>query len=393
MDRKYKEYYVKWLSGLEQEIEFWRMYIEGKGGIYFSGYEETVSGDRKFELEDDIPSEYYGRDYIFVDVGSGAFSRCGRITDKVKLNALSVDPLAEVYKFLKKENCVDNEIRLETGFVELLNRKFSENTFDMVHMSNSLDHSFDAIYGISQLLYICKIGGRVILRHAENEAEREEYNGLHQWNLSLHNTEGVFMIWRNNEKYNVSELFKEYADIELYPDCVEKGGWVYNKVVMVKKKNIEISDVGYYDSMFQYTYDFLLKLLLQNVKKHDVRKMSYQEKMCKNIIDVYYNPTKFIKKIEHENIQNVDIYGMGAVGKALYRLLEKNGIYVNQIIDRKKIQFDGKTTITLEEYENGENISKIIVTIFNEREQVTDLLSVKADKEKIVCVEEFLENL
>jgi len=55
---------------------------------------------------------------------------------------------------LKKENHLENGINLESGFVELLDRKYPENSFDIVHMSNALDHSFNPVIEIAQLLYI-----------------------------------------------------------------------------------------------------------------------------------------------------------------------------------------------------------------------------------------------
>ena len=87
MCHQYAEHYLKWLSGLEEEIEYWKLYMEEKGGVSFYGFEETISSNKHFVLEDDIPAEYIGKEYHFLDVGSGPFSRCGRITDKVYLDA------------------------------------------------------------------------------------------------------------------------------------------------------------------------------------------------------------------------------------------------------------------------------------------------------------------
>lgn len=391
MEHKYKGYYLTWLSGLESEIEYWKLFMEEKGGISFHGYETTISSHRHFELEEDIPSESYGSVYRFLDVGSGPFSRCGRITDKVNLDALSVDPLAAPYNALKKQNGIDNGIKLETGFVELLAKKFEKNTFDMVHMSNSLDHSFDAVYGIFQLLYICKIGGRVILRHSENEAEKAKYGGLHQWNLSLHNEENTFLIWRNDQQYNIPELFREYADVELYPDQIEQGGgWKYNKVIMIKKKDVVLPKANYYDEMFQCTYDYLLSHLLQDVGKRERKPMTDNELACKKIIDTYYAPEKFLRRIQTENIKSVDIYGMGGVGSALYHLLEKYDVQIDQVIDKRKRTFRDKTTIPLEEYTPHGDVSKVVVAICNGREAAVDMLSAKVDKKNIVSIDEFL---
>mgnify|MGYP001028976639 FL=1 len=389
MCHQYAEHYLKWLSGLEEEIEYWKLYMEEKGGVSFYGFEETISSNKHFVLEDDIPAEYIGKEYHFLDVGSGPFSRCGRITDKVYLDALSVDPLAGAYNALKRQNGIDNGIRLETGFVELLNRKFDQNSFDMVHMSNSLDHCFDAIYGIYQLLYVCKVGGTVILRHSENEAEKAGYSGLHQWNLSLHNEENTFLIWRNDKKYNIPKLFGEYAEIELYPDAVE-GRWKYNKVLLKKKKDIVLPKTDYYGEMFQNTYDYLLSHLLLDVKKRDRRPMTVNELACKKIIEIYDAPEKFIKKLQCEDIKSVDIYGIGEVGSALYHLLEKCGVVINQVIDREKKTFCGKRTIPIEIYQPDRESFGVIVTIYNDRAAVMDLLSAKMNQKTIISIDDFL---
>ena len=140
---------------------------------------------------------------------------------------------------------------------------YAENTFDMVHMRNSLDHSFDPLHGLLELLFICKVGGKIILRHAENEAVNENYSGLHQWNLSLLNEENSFVIWNGNGRYDVCELLSSYADFELYPiESREKGG--HNTVVITKTNRIDIpSDADYYSEIIHdCNYKFLLNVLM-----------------------------------------------------------------------------------------------------------------------------------
>lgn len=393
MSEEYKQYYKKWLSGLESEIVFWKSYMEEQGGIYFYGYEKTISPNRKFELEDEIPIENFGKDYSFVDVGSGPFSRCGNITNKVRLQALSLDPLANIYKILKEENHINNGIRIEMGFVELLSKYFPENAFDMVHMSNSLDHCFDAVYGIFQLLYICKIGGKVILRHCENEARRENYEGLHQWNLSLHNDENTFIIWRGKKRYNISKIFRKYADIELYPDCVEdEGGWVFNKVVMTKKQNILIPYIDYSNDMLISTYDFMLQLILKKIEEKYRRGLSWTDTICQKLKKIFYEPGEFISKIEGKNISSIDIYGGGILGIALYQLLKKCDIQVGQLIDRNTILHDGRETICFEKYIPYSNMSMIVITVRNGRESIKELLQTKIESHKIMYIDDFLHN-
>lgn len=235
MNTDYKNYLNKWLTGIEEELNFWNDYMDTQGDIYQEDYQDTIRENKKFVLNDDIDDIYQGKEFKFIDVGSGPFSRCGKITEKVNMNFTAADPLAEAYNIMKKNKQIDNGVEIDTAFVELLGKKYGKNIFDMVHMSNSLDHCFDALCGIYQLIYICKIGGKIILRHAENEAERSEYEGFHQWNLSVHNKENSFIIWREKQRIDLIKELGNYVDFYIYPDQKE-GGWKYNKVVMIKKK-------------------------------------------------------------------------------------------------------------------------------------------------------------
>lgn len=395
MKDAYEKYLSMWLQGLKDEVNFWNNYMQTEGGISFYGYFKTISAKRKFELENDIPIEKYGKEYKFIDVGAGPFSRCGIITDKVDLHAVSVDPLAYVYKELKKKYGIDNSIELENGFVELLSRKYESNTFDMVHMSNSLDHCFSAIDGIYQLLNICRIGGKVILRHAENEAVRENYQGLHQWNLSLHNDEESFIIWRENEKYDICKMFKEYADIELYKDVKEEGGhWKYNKVVMTKKKNIDIPDnSGYYEIMLdmiyrQYTQELIKLNSISCIIKDGY--MDITERRINRIKKAWHDKQETQMILTRKNWKSFIIYGMGYVGTNLDYLLSELGIKPIRL-DKKGKESLCFEAIKLEEC-NDFNVDVIIMTIDSD-EVHKKLQKYKGENTALITIDEFLDSI
>lgn len=368
MMEEYDEYLNKWLDGLYDEIAYWKALLAGELPES-TRLSEVTDPNRKFMLEEDLPNEK-GRLIKFADIGSGAYSSCGKKTDKVNLEITAVDPLASAYKILKnKYNIQDNGIDVEVGFVELLDKQYQENTFDIVHMSNSLDHCFDAVFAIYQLLFICKIGGRVILRHYENEAEEEGYQGLHQWNLSLHNEERSFVIWRKQKRYDICKMFCEYADFELFPDTKESGSdWIYNKVVMVKKKDIEIPSNNYYEYILKNVYSYLIDTLLSNVMMTVGSRKSNQIKlMCERIdaLDV----DLFRKRIGKNKIA---IYGMGKVGKKLFDYLIENDIEIVEIMDRRKITYKNRQSFQPWEITNKELI--VIVTVQNGFEDIKDNL-------------------
>lgn len=241
---EYEAYVEEWFRGIDFEIRFWDKLMEtgGRCGGDPEVYKLRISPETKFSLESEIETDVTE----FCDVGSGPFSNCGVCTDKTDLKITAVDPLAKVYEALKKKHGVVSPINPVTGMVELLGNQLEKNRFDIVHMSNSLDHCFDPIEGIKQMLRICKVGGKIILRHNENEAEHAKYQGFHQWNIHVEN--GKFYIWRKDIKIDVAEEIKEFAQIEKAEMAEEVGygsRWVHNKVVIRKIKDIDIENNEY----------------------------------------------------------------------------------------------------------------------------------------------------
>lgn len=341
---KYEDYLDKWLGGLESEIAFWKRYMETKGDIYYDTFKNQTEKDRHFTLERYLDGFSKTEQIKFIDIGSGPFSRCGHVTENYNLLVETVDPLAEVYNDLKKKNDLENGITIKTGFVELLDKYFDADSYDIVHMSNSLDHSFNAVFGIYQLLNLCKVGGKVILRHAENEAERSEYGGLHQWNLSLHNQENSFIIWRKNERYDIKKILDGYAKVEWNADVYEKK-WKYNEVVITKLKECPIPENPYTDKMLERVYSFLLKTLVDKIgncdntivlkNKEIIKEMKESQKLINNVLQI-------------SNDKKIDIYGMGVVGKNLIDILDNNNICINYIFDKDARKYKTYSSVQLE---------------------------------------------
>ncbi|NEX01867.1 hypothetical protein SAMN04487829_1474 [Pseudobutyrivibrio sp. NOR37] len=386
----YIDYIRTWLSGIDDEISFWENEVFNEQGQFHNKIITRYIKDRKFKLEDDL--EDYD-ECSFLDVGAGPFSRCGFESEKVKINAIAVDPLADVYRRLMEKYNLTNGIQLRTGLVEFLDELFDEETFDIVHMSNSLDHSFDPILGIYQLLYVCKIGGKVILRHHENEAENEEYEGFHQWNLSVHNQENSFMVWRENIRHNVNKLFAEYADITIYPDQKEnESNWFYNKVVLTKKKTIEVPKNEYfkifskviYSHFLNYSYDREQEALLYGRKNNFAKLVKDKIALLRNKAIILTNKTPYKK---------IDIYGVGGIGRDLYILLTEIGITVDKIIDKQDKHIGLLPIVTMANYVFEKEKDLIVITLDKDYEIIKrQLINKGVNEKKIIKVDQFLES-
>ena len=256
----YENYLKQWFGSIDEEIKYWDFFCRQGKEVYKDMWDKHVENNKALsyitEYFDAFPD---GCEVKYIDVGSGPFSRNGIISKRLVLKTEAVDPLAAVYNSLKDKYNLNNGIKIQTGFVELLDKEISANKYDIVHMSNALDHCFDPILGIYQLLRICKIGGMVLLRHNENEAERQNYTGLHQWNLSLDHQKNAFIIWNKNYRYNINKIFSKVADVITKENVVEKeSGWIHNEVILRKKRDVSLPENNYYEIFARTIFEYFL---------------------------------------------------------------------------------------------------------------------------------------
>jgi SAM-dependent methyltransferase len=94
-----------------------------------------------------------------------------------------VDTLGDEYQKLLKKYGVVPLVPTQQLDAEKLSERFAPDTFDIAHARNCLDHSYDPVLAIEQMLLVTKPGGVVALVHSHNEGAVELYRGLHQWNF------------------------------------------------------------------------------------------------------------------------------------------------------------------------------------------------------------------
>jgi SAM-dependent methyltransferase len=201
-----------WEAGKDHEVSFWERYLVTEG-LYWPE-------DYKFRLDLEQPLQSYvvrflnappGTTVSILDVGAGPLTRLGKRWQGHTVHITAVDPLADKYKRLLAEVGITPPVQTQPGEVERLSELFSANRFDLVHMRNALDHSYDPLLGIQQMLDVVKPKGYVVLRHVANEGENEDYRGFHQWNFCADN--GRFVIWNRNTRLSVNDALDGLAQI------------------------------------------------------------------------------------------------------------------------------------------------------------------------------------
>eukprot|EP00913_Durusdinium_trenchii_P011210 g10528.t1 len=200
---------VRWIRGLEMEAEFWRGKLSLKEeenvslerlkrwlatGAWFQGVALgyggrevpwTLPGDDLCQYLAEARERHGGLGLPrILNTGSGPLApqplRCGPRSGEVKV--VAADGLARFYLKVLDDNGMEPPFLPVQCPVEELHTCFPPAHFDVVHIRNALDHSFDPVLGIERMLHVARPGGWVLLRHARNEGVAGQFrNGLHQW--------------------------------------------------------------------------------------------------------------------------------------------------------------------------------------------------------------------
>lgn len=224
---------LEWLSGIDHEVSYWKTVIGDEMRDVSKQHVLNQNKPRQFE--------YYccvsPGDKV-LDVGSGPFSFLGDLLpDGGMVELHATDPLAPVYAALHEINGIVPRAKPQFCFAENLSRKYAKNSFKVVHARNSLDHSFNPMRALRNMLFVCDIHGTVVLRHAENEGEHGGYGGLHQWNFKNENDR--LILWNTGIRIDVGAEFGEYARIECVTEKNGERDWCLAKIEKLKDFDIE----------------------------------------------------------------------------------------------------------------------------------------------------------
>lgn len=158
-----------------------------------------------------------------LDVGAGPLTVVGKHWPGHEIEIVAVDPLADEYHRLYRKFCFKPVVETIFGEGENLLKIVPKNSFDLAHSQNALDHSINPVACIQNMVWAVKPGCHVHFWHYDNEAEKQKYQGMHQWNF--YEKDGKFFISNRQRQIDVASVLKDVASIT----CVsgtEQGGFV-----------------------------------------------------------------------------------------------------------------------------------------------------------------------
>ena len=216
---------LRWRLGIRNEILFWDKYFKEKGLQWSANYHLRL--DPTLQLQENIskliPEDNETVDIL--DVGAGPLTYLGKVYENKIIKITAVDPLAKEYDKLLEKYSVDPLVRTEELEAEKLTKRFEENSFDLVFARNCIDHSFSPEKAILEMIKVCKRKCYILMMHIPNEAENENYKGLHQWNFSSDN--GEFIISSKNDKVNFSDKFSHLCKAKC---IITDDGWLRTEI-------------------------------------------------------------------------------------------------------------------------------------------------------------------
>lgn len=183
----------KWEKGKATSLSFYRQKLRWK----------VVQFNHKFSLPMYfVPLIGDKKKVSIVDVGAGMFSTIGCLWHGAEVKITSCDILADEYKKILDTYKVNRLWPIEKQDMEHMT--YQDESFDIVHCANALDHCADPHAAIREMCRICKKDGWVYFRHYKDVGELRRYIGLHQWNICPFGDEDC-MFWHNEDNFLLSD--------------------------------------------------------------------------------------------------------------------------------------------------------------------------------------------
>jgi SAM-dependent methyltransferase len=204
----------KEIQGIAHELGFWQGFVKTKR------FEGWIANSPTPELPQKVRSfiQSLPNNLKVMDVGSGVVSILNGMPG---LNVMPVDPLGGLYELIfdYKKHKLTPPAPIPA---EEINFKES---FDIVHISNAIDHTQDPVKSLFNLADATIRGGHLIVQGFVNEAEHENYAGFHQHNVTVREKHIVI----DNHEIHIPHFETVLSEVEINLGNREWFTWIGRK--------------------------------------------------------------------------------------------------------------------------------------------------------------------
>jgi SAM-dependent methyltransferase len=184
----------KWTAGLPDELLFLRKIIDGfhPQAAWVADLRERATG--RLPFRGDFVRYATPPFTRILDVGAGPITILGLQDAPGEVEITAIDPLADAYNALLSEHHITPFVPTRPGEAERL-FTLGLGQFDLVYSRNVLDHSYNPMAAIGEMLAVAKPTVAIVIEGFVNESINAQETGLHQWNFMPINT-GDLIIWQ-----------------------------------------------------------------------------------------------------------------------------------------------------------------------------------------------------
>lgn len=164
-------------AGAKYELDFWRRFVQTDR--FKNNWAANVPNPELNPVVADFMKKVVASGQQVLDVGSGVVSI---LHGTLPANSLTCyDPLGDKYEEIFD---YDNEGILPPAPIAAEDVE-DKGVYDIVHISNALDHTVNPVRAYQKLWDAVRDGGFLIVQGFEDEATFEKGSGFHQWDLHI----------------------------------------------------------------------------------------------------------------------------------------------------------------------------------------------------------------
>ena len=206
----------QWQENIPSEVAYWDAWLREQGGVESAIFQRRIDRNSLLiPMVDDAVRTCKHDTVRILDVGCGPISDLGyRAACGKTLSIHYVDPLANQYSASMRAAGISAPHSTLEAKAEDLLEWFSRQSFDVVFCMNALDHCENALLSLVNMVYLLAPGGACILHHRECEGKRNNYEGLHRWDLSY--KEGQLFLDDRVQAINVSRWLGSLVSTDIH---------------------------------------------------------------------------------------------------------------------------------------------------------------------------------
>lgn len=194
-----------WSKNFETEILYWHKVIRKMSKQSFV--------DREMDSNMFLHMFVKSHDVSILDVGAGPLTAVGELFKGYPIKEVfCADTLANIYNKVMDEHKVEfrhRGVKLNLSDDDEVDVVLDGKYFDIAHALNSIDHSYDPINSIRNMLRHLKDKGVAVIEVALGSGCGEEYCGLHQWSFDVDSHHGIMISDGSGEVAYLNNIVKE----------------------------------------------------------------------------------------------------------------------------------------------------------------------------------------